>query len=556
MQKTELDVYIGKLLNNRYLIRDSIGKGGMGRVYLSEDSAKGGMPVAVKILSLNLVNEQMAQRFAREIFIGSQLGRKSKHIVRVLSYGVTEEKIPFYVMEYLEGITLKELIKQQPLTISKFLNLCHQICLGLQCAHQGVSLKGEIYPIIHRDIKPENIFITENASKEEIVKILDFGIAKFLTERSGMTVTDCFIGSLPYCSPEHMEGCKSLDARSDIYSLGVLMFEMITGKHPFQTKTNSFGSWYQAHHFQKPLRFEDIDSHIKIPQKLKKLIISCLAKEVKDRPQSVSQILECLEDLQENIDSEVTFSEFPIGNQIVKHFGLKPFGNLTSAPSANSKDTKQDTPQEISISEQACLQQKWPQDKPVETICFPYLLNVSQKMIPTFWAMLPKQEIAQFLDQAHSVEFLYQIDLYPIILWITVLCDVKFELTRWLSYFLDLKDMKTKKMVEILANTGYYHVLFFPLEEPTTCSHVITINFTNHQCEELINCLGNSQTMTNSISIDQSKSLLKSQYEKNKPDILNRLVIKQKNKKIGFTTFVSKLIDNFLTLFSHPLKSA
>ncbi len=267
----------------------------MGRVYLAEDTAKGGMAIAVKILSLSLANQHMSQRFAREIYIGAQLGRKSKHIVRILNYGVTDDKTPFYVMEYLQGKNLKQILKIQPLTISKFLEICNQICLGLQCAHQGISLKGEIYPIVHRDIKPENIFISEDSKQGEIVKILDFGIAKFLTERSGMTLTDSFIGSLPYCSPEHMEGRKLLDVRSDIYSLGVLMFEMLTGKHPFQTKSNSFGTWYQAHRFQMPPTVEEVNPQVKIPQILEKLLMSCLAKEVSDRPQNIGQILEDLE---------------------------------------------------------------------------------------------------------------------------------------------------------------------------------------------------------------------------------------------------------------------
>ncbi|GAB1538448.1 hypothetical protein NUACC21_11100 [Scytonema sp. NUACC21] len=209
MTKTDLDGYIGKFLNNRYLIRDAIGRGGMGKVYLAEDAAKDGMPVAVKILSLSLINQQMSQRFIREIFIGAQLGRKSKHIVRVLNYGIIDNKVPFYVMEYLQGKNLKEVLKNQKLTIPEFLDFCYQICLGLQCAHQGVSYKGDIYPVIHRDIKPENIFISEDAKSGLIVKILDFGIAKFLTERSAMTLTDSFIGSLPYCSPEHMNSPRS-----------------------------------------------------------------------------------------------------------------------------------------------------------------------------------------------------------------------------------------------------------------------------------------------------------------------------------------------------------
>lgn len=112
-------------------------------------------------------NQTISQRFAKEIFISSQLGRKSKHIVRILGYGITDDKIPFYVMEYLQGKNLLEFINNQPLTLENFFDIIYQICLGLQCAYQGVSLKGKICPVIHRDIKPENIFITPDAKKEK-----------------------------------------------------------------------------------------------------------------------------------------------------------------------------------------------------------------------------------------------------------------------------------------------------------------------------------------------------------------------------------------------------
>jgi serine/threonine protein kinase len=299
VQIIELDIYIGKLLNNRYLIRDLIGKGNMSRVYLAEDTAKGGLPVVVKILSLKIVNQQMSQHFAKEIFIGAQLGRKSKHIIRVLSYGVTKEKTPFYVMEYLEGKNLKDFLKEQLLTISQFLVLCRQICLGLQCAHQGVRLKGEIYPIVHWDIKPENIFVSENSKKEAIVKILDFGIAKFITERSGMTV------NAPDCFPEHSEQSEVLDVRSDIYSLGVVMFEMLTGKHPFQTTTSASCRRYQAHCFQTKYDLEEIISEVEIPQELKKLVMDCLAKEINKRPQTINQVLKILDMVQMNLNIDI-----------------------------------------------------------------------------------------------------------------------------------------------------------------------------------------------------------------------------------------------------------
>ena len=529
-QKAELDDYIGQFLNNRYLIRDLIGKGGMGRVYLAEDTAKGGMPIAVKILSLSLANQQMSQRFAREIFIGAQLGRKSKHIVRILSYGVTEDKTPFYVMEYLQGKNLKQILKIQPLTISKFLEICNQICLGLKCAHEGISLKGEIFPIVHRDIKPENIFISEDSKQGEIVKILDFGIAKFLTERSGMTLTDSFIGSLPYCSPEHMEGRKLLDVRSDIYSLGVLMFEMLTGKHPFQTKSNSFGTWYQAHRFQMPPTVEEVNPQVKIPQVLEKLLMTCLAKEISDRPQNINQILEDLEKVNLQLNNVI--------------------------PSNSSENINLSCPVQLVpatlLSEKECLQKNWPKNKPIAPIGFPHLLHTHQRLIPTFWSMLPKQEITKYLDKIHGTEFISKMNVYPMLLWVTVLYNAQPSLTKWLPYFLDLKDNKGEKIARSLAEVGYYHLLFFPLEDPNRCSHVTTLRLTANQRQQLVDCLDMSQQSNELILPNEAKNLLKTDYEKLKLDILQKLAVHHKAEKEGLKNWMNKFLETFFKLLSHP----
>ncbi|MEH2391652.1 MAG: serine/threonine-protein kinase [Nostoc sp.] len=529
-QKVELDDYIGKFLNNRYLIIDLIGKGGMGKVYLAEDTAKGGMAVAVKILSLSLVNQQMSQRFAREIFIGAQLGRKSKHIVRILTYGVTEDKTPFYVMEYLQGKNLKQILKIQPLTISKFLEICNQICLGLQCAHEGISLKGEIYPIVHRDIKPENIFISEDSKQGEIVKILDFGIAKFLTERSGMTLTDSFIGSLPYCSPEHMEGRKLLDVRSDIYSLGVLMFEMLTGKHPFQTKSNSFGTWYQAHRFQMPPTVEEVNPQVKIPQVLEKLLMSCLAKEISDRPQNINQILEDLGKVNIQLNDVIP-------NKSTEIINLSSPVQLVPATLLSEKD---------------CLQKSWPKNKPIASIGFPHLLHTHQRLIPTFWSMLPKQEITKYLDKIHGTEFISKRNVYPMLLWVTVLYNAQPSMTKWLPYFLDLKDNKGENIARSLAEVGYYHLLFFALEDPNRCSHVTTLKLTANQRQQLVDCLDMSQQSNELILPNEAKNLLKIDYEKLKLDILQKLTLHQKTEKESLKNWMTKFLETFFKLLSRP----
>jgi eukaryotic-like serine/threonine-protein kinase len=533
MAKIDLDEYIGKFLNNRYLIRELIGRGGMGRVYLAEDTAKGGLPVALKILSLNLASQQMSQRFAREIFIGAQLGRKSKHIIKVLSYGFTNDRVPFYVMEYLQGKNLKQLIKSSTLDISEFIKIASQICLGLQCAHQGINLKGEIYPVLHRDIKPENIFITEDAKLGQTVKILDFGIAKFLTERAGMTLTEAFIGSLPYCSPEHMEGRKLVDVRSDIYSLGVIMYEMLTGSHPFDLTTNSFGNWYQAHRFQAPPAFAEIAPQIKIPEALQKLVFSCLAKEVKNRPPSLRIILDKLENIQKNLNGEVT-------NMVSNYAQISQSSALQLVPLT-------------SVTEKVCLQKNWPKNKPVSPICFPHLLQTTQGSIPTLWAMLPKAEIGKLSQEINCTEFIYQPSLYPVILWVTALCDRNFNLTRWLSYFLDLRDSKIKNIAQSLVNSNYYHILFFALEEPTNCQHVTTIMLTAYQRQALIDWLEQSEESLSLISLDDSKAILKAHYEKIKPEIISAIALSHKGSKTGVKQWFKKIVAQTFNALSRPI---
>lgn len=527
--KAELDKYIGKFLNNRYLIRDLIGKGGMGRVYLAEDSAKGGMPVALKILSLEMASQQVSQRFAREIFIGAQLGRKSQNIAKVLGYGFTElEKIPFYVMEYLPGRNLKQILRTQPLDITRFINYSGQICLGLQCAHQGVSYKGENYPVLHQDIKPENIFITEDSKKDEIIKILDFGIAKLITERSGITQSEAFIGSLAYCSPEHMEGRKLLDVRSDIYSLGILMYEMLTGQHPFDIKTNNFSTWYQAHRFQVPPAFEDIYPDVKIPQDVKQLVMSCLAKDINDRPENVGEVLKRLEDIRHKKN---------IANSDVSQNNIKS-SQLQLVPLT-------------SLSEKACLQKTWPQNKPVAPIGFPHLMRTTQGDIPTFWSMLPRKEITAFTDKENTGEFVAShLDLYPMLLWLTALHDTKTSLTRWLSYYLDLQENRGQKIVQSLVNNGFYHVLFFPLEEPTRCVHVTTLILTASQRQQLADWLEQSQKSKLAISSDQAKTILKVKFEKIKPEIIKQLLAKQKSPIASVKGFVYKIMHKIKTKVS------
>ncbi len=213
-----MDNLIGRRLDGRYLIESLIGIGGMANVYKGTDT-KTGNAVAVKVLKEEfLENEELVRRFKNESKAISILDHPN--IVKVYDVSVTD-KLQYIVMEYIDGITLKEYLKQRggPLTWKEVVHFATQILSALDHAHS----KG----IVHRDVKPQNIMLLADGS----IKMMDFGIARFSRAQS-QTVSDKAIGSVHYISPEQAKGDRT-DARTDLYSVGVMLYEMLSGRLPF-----------------------------------------------------------------------------------------------------------------------------------------------------------------------------------------------------------------------------------------------------------------------------------------------------------------------------------
>lgn len=495
------DPNIGRLLRNRYQLVEMVGKGAMGRVYQAKDMLLGGVIVAVKFLSQALLNEKMRDRFAREATICALLGSKSSHIVDVRDYGVDEEEISYYVMEYLEGESLSEVIRSQSLALPRFLNISRQICLGLQCAHKGILFEGQLCQIIHRDIKPSNILVVQDSSFGELVKILDFGIAKLI--QSDGVQTQSFMGTLAYCSPEQMEG-KELDPRSDIYSLGVMMFEMLTGEMPIVSENRSFGGWYKAHHEIPPRSFESVNPNLKFPKALEKLVMSCMAKDRSDRPQSIEEILKGLEPLERR---------FGQGWQLGHRIGAA----LSKLPVIDEPTTGR-----VRSVEELCRQTSWPKDKPQKTIVFPHVIRHGQELLATLWVMLSKQDIENHQLSRHYNQFLFlSAPHHPMVLWITALYNRNYG-TRWLTCYLDLKTDLGQKIIRLLGESGCYRILFFALSEPERCTHVTTSTIVRAQRKLLIDWANNSQNLPTA-QPQLSKKILKQELEKLKPNIILKL---------------------------------
>ena len=191
---------------------------------------------------------------------------KSDHIVQVSDHGVTSEGHPFYVMEYLQGQNLCQLLKQEKkLSVDRAVRIVMQVCTGLHLAHQGFKLcrpggtLSEHVTVVHRDLKPDNIFLVPMALGE-LVKILDFGIAKIQSDQLRLNATTMFLGTYRYAAPEQFEVGKDLDERADIYSLGLILYGMLSGTDPFGFGATahhiSGGAWAIAHVSQRlvPLR--------------------------------------------------------------------------------------------------------------------------------------------------------------------------------------------------------------------------------------------------------------------------------------------------------------
>jgi serine/threonine protein kinase len=288
--------------NQRYRIERPLAAGGMGEVLLATDT-RVGQQVVLKLLKDTLVaSVEMRKRFEREIAVCAAL--QSDHIVKISDCGVTPEGFPFYVMEYLRGETLRQLLlREKRLSVERTVSIISQVCQGLQLAHQGVTVqkdgRNEHIQVIHRDLKPDNIFLVPT-DLGEWVKILDFGVAKIRNESSELTnITSTFIGTFRYAAPEQLQNKRNLDARADIYSLGIILYEMFSAADPFgfNMKGNNISetSWVLAHAYEPPKPLRSQPGCEQLSAQLEDIILTCLHKNPNNRFASVEELNQALQ---------------------------------------------------------------------------------------------------------------------------------------------------------------------------------------------------------------------------------------------------------------------
>ena len=268
----------GTVLLGKYRIDEILGTGGMGRVvrashqYLAQS-------VAIKILLPQMTESpSTVARFLREAQATVKL--KNEHIARVIDVGTMPDGTPFMIMEYLEGNDLNQILRHHgPQAPGIVVDLMLQACEGIAEAHA--------LGIIHRDVKPSNFFITRRPDGSMLLKILDFGISKTPVNFEELTGTQTVIGTPSYMAPEQMKSGRQADARSDIWSMGVVMYQLLQGRGPFQGESYAELCLKVGSEPPAPL-------HVPLPNGLGEVILKCLEKDPKLRPQDVGELARSL----------------------------------------------------------------------------------------------------------------------------------------------------------------------------------------------------------------------------------------------------------------------
>ncbi|MCG8555626.1 MAG: protein kinase [Proteobacteria bacterium] len=281
------DRFIGRLINGRFRIEAPVARGGMGCVYRAEQVPLG-RTVALKILAPKYTGDKDPE-FQSRFFLEAATAAKLTHpnTVTVFDYGRTEDGVFFIAMEFVEGKTLSQLLKEDGrLAPHRVLTVGIQICRALREAH-GLS-------VVHRDLKPANILLVDGADEVDFVKVLDFGLVKNVNSPQDLTRTGMFMGSPKYVAPEQISG-NEVDARTDIYSLGVMLFEMLEGRIPYKRKSQV--ETLMAHIRDPIPGFTRPD----VPAELRRLVHRCMSKQPAERYASMDQLLDALSVCKEHV---------------------------------------------------------------------------------------------------------------------------------------------------------------------------------------------------------------------------------------------------------------
>jgi serine/threonine protein kinase/formylglycine-generating enzyme required for sulfatase activity len=325
-------------LSRRFRVVRRLGAGGMGSVFLAEQIAVGNRPVALKVLLRKLLDDpEFLLRFQNE---AASTGRiRHPNVVTIYESGQSDDGSPYIAMEYLEGETLRQTLKRRgALPLAECAEVLQQIARGLNSAHK--------LGILHRDLTPDNIFVTRTEDGDTLVKVVDFGLAK-MRESTTHTLTGTMLGTPAYMSPEQCLGMKSeeLDVRSDLYALGIIAYEMLTGRVPFRSDTPI--GYVHKHIMETPPPLRALSPGLQAPSQVEAVVMKALSKERDQRQASVVDLARefaAAASVASNVDTPASTAGTRLVERPATFQGMGVTAGSGSARTAGPPDTAVATP--------------------------------------------------------------------------------------------------------------------------------------------------------------------------------------------------------------------
>ena len=325
-------VTVGSVVAGKYRVEKHIGAGGMGYIVVARHVDLDECVALKFLLTPDDRSEEFRARFLREAQVTAKL--RSEHVARTLDFGVTDAGDPFIVMEYLQGLNLRALLRESgPLPVDIAVQYSLQACEGLAEAHR--------MDVVHRDLKPANLFLTKHLDGGDLLKIVDFGVAKmrrFAAAQAELTAEGTLLGSPKYMSPEQLIGAGDVDQRADIWSVGAILYEMLTGSVPFPGRnTATICMAITGTAVPQSIR----STRPEVPEELERAVMGCLERDITRRTENVAVLARALAQAVDidRFGSSANAVEGVLARSPLSVTGASPAFNLgQSGPDSSSRD--------------------------------------------------------------------------------------------------------------------------------------------------------------------------------------------------------------------------